>query len=141
MSPTQRSLSKMRSAGYLCAVTEHWNQYAKIRQDLFGFIDILCLRGNDTLAIQSTSGDNVSHRLEKILQSDKARQWLESPTRRLVIHGWRKVGAKGKRKLWDCREVPVTLDMFKEPEPLLVSVPTGSVLLLPDGVSVRMATS
>jgi hypothetical protein len=106
-SPTQRSLAKLRAEGWLVAITEHWNQYARVRQDLFGFIDLLAVRGNETLAVQTTSGSNVSARLEKIRATQAASLWLESPTRKIVIHGWRKVGERGKRKLWECREVEV----------------------------------
>jgi len=107
MTPTQRSLKKLRSEGWFVALTEHWNPFAKVKQDLFGFIDILAIRGDETLAVQTTSGDHVSHRLEKINACQAASFWRESPTRKIVIHGWRKVGSRGKRKTWKCREVPV----------------------------------
>ena len=42
-SPTQLSLKKLREEGYTVAVVEHWNSFARIRQDLFGFIDLLAL--------------------------------------------------------------------------------------------------
>jgi len=108
-SPTQRSLKMLRDDGWFCAITEHWNQYSRTRNDLFGFIDLLAIRGNETLAVQTTSGDNVSARIEKIRGIQAARLWLESPGRKIHVHGWRKVGAKGKRKLWECREVKLGL--------------------------------
>lgn len=103
MSPTQRSLKKLRAEGYYCAVTEHFNPWVKIRQDLFGFIDILALRDNETLAIQTTSGSNVAARIDKIRALASATLWLSSPARQLHIHGWRKVGPRGKAKKWECR--------------------------------------
>mgnify|MGYP001584489199 FL=1 len=105
MTPTQRSLQKMRAEGWFCAITERWNPWAKIRQDLFGFVDLLCFKGDITLAVQVTTGDNVSARLAKIGQSQAAQLWLESPTRRIAVHGWAKRGPRGKRKQWTCREV------------------------------------
>ena len=105
MTPTQRSLAKLKAEGWFCAITEHYNPWARIRQDLFGFIDILCLKGDVTLAVQTTTGDNVAARLAKIGQCQAARLWLESPTRRIAVHGWAKRGARGKRKQWTCREV------------------------------------
>lgn len=107
MSPTQRSLAKLRKEGWFVAITERWNPWSKTRQDLFGFIDLLAIRGDETLAVQTTSGTNVSARLEKIRGIQAASLWLESPSRKIVVHGWRKVGERGKRKLWDCREVTV----------------------------------
>ena len=46
-SPTQLSLKKLREEGYIVAVVEHWNSFARIRQDLFGFIDLLALKGKE----------------------------------------------------------------------------------------------
>lgn len=108
MTPTQRSLKLLRAAGYLCAVVEHWNAWRKIRQDLFGFADILAVRGNETLLVQTTSGSNVSARLAKIRSSQAADLWLSSPTRAIRVHGWAKRGPRGKRKVWTCREECVT---------------------------------
>lgn len=109
MTPTQRSLAKLRADGWLVAVVERWNPYALVRQDLFGFADLLAVRGTQTLAVQTTSGANVAARMEKILANRMAMVWLESPHRSIVIHGWAKRGARGKRKVWSCREVPVEL--------------------------------
>lgn len=109
-SPTKRTLDKLRSEGFqLVEVTERWNAFAKVRKDLFGFIDVLAVRGDEILAVQATSGDNVSHRFEKMRVLPAVTHWLESASRKLVIHGWRKVGKAGKRKLWECREVELQL--------------------------------
>lgn len=107
MSPTQRSLKKLRGEGWLVHITERWNPFAKIRQDMFGFIDLLAIRGDVTLAVQTTSGSNVAARVEKIRSLQSHAVWLESPNRKIVVHGWRKVGPRGKRKTWECREVCV----------------------------------
>ena len=108
MSPTQRSLKKLRDEGYTCAITERWNAHAKIRQDLFGFIDVLAFNDLITLAVQTTSGDNVSARIQKIMALPAARAWATGNIfRSIVVHGWRKVGPRGKRKVWECREVPI----------------------------------
>lgn len=108
-SPTQRSLKKMRKDGWLCAVTEKWNPYAKVRQDLFGFIDVLCVRPDEMVAVQTTSGDNVSARLAKLRSLPTVALWLSSPTRTIQVHGWAKRGGRGERKLWSCRVVDCTL--------------------------------
>lgn len=106
--PTQRSLKRLREAGWTVAITEHWNPFARRRVDLYGFIDLLCFRGNEMLAVQTTSGSNVSARLAKMAALPAAHGWVASGTRRLVIHGWAKRGPRGKAKKWDCREVEVT---------------------------------
>jgi hypothetical protein len=105
MTPTQRSLKKLRSEGWLVAVTEHWNGFAHIRQDLFGFGDLLAIKGDEIIAVQTTSGTNVAARLSKIRTNASAALWLTSPYRKIVIHGWSKRAPHGKRKTWQCREV------------------------------------
>lgn len=110
MSPTQRSLKLLRDEGRFCEITEHWNPYAKIRKDMFGFVDVIAISENDTLAVQTTSGSNVSARLSKIAACPGALIWLQSTSRRIEVHGWRKVGERGKRKLWECRRVEVKLE-------------------------------
>lgn len=109
MSPTQRSLAMLRKDGYFVAVVEKWNPHVKIRQDLWGFIDLLAFKGDTILAIQTTSGSNVAARLTKIRENPVAAAWL-TVNRRIHVHGWRKVGDRGKRKLWNCRieEVAMT---------------------------------
>ena len=104
-SPTQRSLALLRERGYLCAIVEKWNPYVRIRQDLWGFADILAIKGDESLLVQTTSGSNVSARLAKIENNVQAAMWKCSPNRKIVVHGWAKRGARGERKLWTCREV------------------------------------
>lgn len=107
-SPTQRTLKLCRDTGWTAAVVEKWNMHAKVRQDLFGCIDVLAMNGVGFVGIQSTSGSNVSARLKKIAENEHAAEWLKCGGR-ILIHGWRKL-AKSKR--WECREVEVTLEML-----------------------------
>jgi hypothetical protein len=103
MSPTQRSLAEMRNRGYTAQVVEKWNPWAKIRQDLFGFIDVLCVGLGETVAVQCTSGSNVSSRIKKIAESQDL-PTIRRAGWRILVHGWRK-NAKGK---WVLREVDVS---------------------------------
>jgi hypothetical protein len=97
--PTQRSLEHMREQGYLCGVVERWNPHAKIRVDLFGFIDVLCVKGEDIVGVQATSGAHVAERATKITEHEN---WpLVCAAIRVVVHGWRK-NAAGR---WVLREV------------------------------------
>jgi len=102
VTPTARSLKLMRDRGYRAAVVEKWNPHAKIRQDLFGVIDVLGIQEGDTLAVQSTSYSNVASRIRKIEDSEaladiRAAGWS------LHVHGWRKV-----KNRWQCREVDLS---------------------------------
>lgn len=98
-SPTQRTLKHMRELGYLCGIVEKWNMHAKVRQDLYGFIDVLCVKGEDIVGVQACSGGDVSTRVNKITEHEN---WpLVCAAIRVVVHGWRK-NAAGR---WVLREV------------------------------------
>lgn len=119
-SPTQRSLQRLRKAGWLVAIVEHWNAFTKRRNDLFGFGDLLAVRKDTVILVQTTSDANVAHRVAKIREIPAARYWLESPTRRIVVHGWGKKGGRGEVKRWECREVELTSDALG---PIVALVP------------------
>jgi len=93
LTPTQRTLAYLREQGYLCAVVEHWNSWARIRQDLFGFIDILAIKKDETLAVQCTS-TGVAARVKKIQESEYLSRVREAGWKILIV-GWRK-NSKGK---------------------------------------------
>lgn len=92
MSPTARSLSFLRAHGYHAEVVERWIPQARVRKDLFGFVDILALPlsgDGPVLAVQTTSGSCVSARLKKITESPLLPQVQKGFT--VVIHGWRRL--------------------------------------------------
>ena len=93
MTPTQRSLKYLREQGYTVAITERWNPFARIRQDLFGFIDLLAIKPGETLAVQTTSS-GVSTRLKKIAESPLLPKVREAGWK-IHVHGHRK-NSKGK---------------------------------------------
>ena len=97
-SPTQLSLAKLREEGYTCWITEHWNNWSKTRQDLFGFIDILALKGKETLAVQTTSAGNMSARVKKISDHENVGAVREAGWT-IHVHGW---WQDDKRK-WNCK--------------------------------------
>jgi carbonic anhydrase len=103
-SPTQLSLNHLRKTCDAVQVVEKWNPHARIRQDLFGFIDILAIRDQETIAIQSTSWSNVSSRAKKIAESP-----LVGAVRKagwhIIIHGWRK---NKKTNRYELKEVDVS---------------------------------
>ena len=98
-SPTQRSLALLKARGYTVAIVEHWNPFAHIRQDLFGFGDLLAIRKGEVLLVQVTTGGNVSKRVDKITAHDNYPRVVESGIA-VSVHGWRKLKAG-----WLCREV------------------------------------
>lgn len=110
MSPTQRTLAKLKADGWVCtAITERWNQYARIRQDLFGFIDVLSCGEKGTLAIQACAGASVSARVQKIADSPLL-PFVRKAGWTIQVWGWRKVKVKrgGRATKWECRVVEIS---------------------------------
>jgi hypothetical protein len=93
-SPTQRSLEYLRELGYHCAIVEKWNSFTKVRQDLWGWCDILAIRKDEVLAVQVTSGSHVAERIRKIQNSDTVSKVRDAGIR-IEIHGWSK-NSKGR---------------------------------------------
>ena len=89
MTPTQLTLRHLREQGYTAEVVERWNPHARIRQDLFGIIDVIALRGNETLAVQTTSASNVAARIRKIADSPHVAAIREAGWT-IRVHGWAK---------------------------------------------------
>jgi Trm5-related predicted tRNA methylase len=100
MSPTELTLKHLRAEGWTVAVVEKWNPHARIRQDLYGFIDILALRGSETLAVQATSYTNMSSRIKKIAEIETVAAVREAGWTIWVI-GWRKVNNRWTHKITD----------------------------------------
>jgi len=62
--PDQRSLS-ICAAGYLCHVTEHWNQWARVDR-IFSASSNLAIRDAEILAVQACIRSDVATRATKI---------------------------------------------------------------------------
>jgi hypothetical protein len=103
ISPTQRTLKRLRDSGDypLVTIVERWNAFAKIRQDLFGIIDILAIdsKGN-TVGLQVTSYSNISARVKKMEASD-AISHLRDANWVLLVEGWHKKDNKWVGRIVD----------------------------------------
>lgn len=89
LSPTQLTLRHLAERGYTAAVVEKWNPHARIRQDLFGFVDVLAVRPGETLAVQTTTAGSVSARVKKIADSEHIAAVREAGWT-IHVHGWKK---------------------------------------------------
>lgn len=108
-SPTQRTLAYLRARGWLVGIVEKWNQHVRIRQDLFGCIDLIAaqpMRG--VVGVQccsATSGDGVTAHIRKINDEPRAVTWLLSGGQ-LWVFGWRQLAKRpGIRTTWHPRIV------------------------------------
>jgi len=117
MTPTQRTIKAMKNDGRLCGIVERFNVFVGphgIRQDLFGFVDIIALDPSQGIVgVQCCAGGGVAAHRRKIVEEchEAARQWLRC--RGLIeIWGWRKVklrrGSAAVR--WSPRIIKITLD-------------------------------
>lgn len=105
-SPTVLSLKHLRSQGYTCQVVEKRIPHCFITKDLFGFIDILAMKEGamGLIGIQTTSTPNVNARIKKIQLEPLSKMFI-STGNRVVIHGWAKRGPRGKRKVYELKEI------------------------------------
>jgi hypothetical protein len=110
MSPTQRARAHCKASGWTSQIVERFNIYAKVRQDLFGVIDIVVLdgAGGGPLGVQVCAGASHAARRTKALAEPRLKEWLASPAR-FEVWSYSKTGARGKRKLWTLRREPIQL--------------------------------
>ncbi len=66
--PTQAVKKFLIEQGYEVGIVEHWNAFAKIRQDLFHFVDLIAVHpiSGKILYAQVTSAANMAARVKKI---------------------------------------------------------------------------
>ncbi len=95
-SPTQLTLKRLRADGFRAAVVEHWNPFARIRQDLFGIIDVLGVRKGETIGVQCTTYGNRLARVQKMVEHESIGD-LRDAEWTIEVHGWRKI-----KNRWQC---------------------------------------
>lgn len=107
-----RTMAWLRDKGYTVAKVERWNPWARIRQDLFGFADILAIRADRTgvLAVQTTHKNFLEDHSQLIKSIAHVRTWLEGDNR-IWLLGWEKAwkGDGSQRKIWAPIAQEVTL--------------------------------
>jgi hypothetical protein len=95
---TVKSRDKLKEDGFtLVETVERWNSFARVKNDLFGIIDVLAVGGGVTLAVQVTSRDNLSSRRKKITESPAYPELLKAGWR-IELHGWHKTNRR-----WQCK--------------------------------------
>ncbi len=105
----QRTLKRLKEQGYTAEKVERWNSFAKRRQDLFGFGDILII-GHPPCIIQVCTMSSRAAHIKKILANENAKEWL-ARYNLIEVWSWRKLKVKkkdgtiGKKETW---EVDVT---------------------------------
>lgn len=115
LSPTQRTLKAMREQGRICGIVEKFNHHAGpygIRQDLFGFIDIIALDPEQGVVAVQSCGQDFSGHVKKLLEerNEAVYEWLRHAP--CELWGWRRVKLKrGSAALrWKPRVADVVLE-------------------------------
>lgn len=87
----------------MAQVVEKWNPYARVRQDLFGAIDIVAIKpGLMTLGVQTTTAGNMSARVQKLNDLETVRVLKQTGHWKVIVHGWRR--PTKRRRQWTLRE-------------------------------------
>lgn len=78
------------------------------RIDAYGFGDLLACRKypddpGEIALVQTTTKAHMSAHKEKILAIPEFSKWKEAGGI-VILHGWRKIGPRGKRKTWQVSE-------------------------------------
>ena len=97
----KRSIEKMRSDGYVCERTEHWNSHAGVKNDLFGVFDFIAIGNSEVVLGQVTSKANKAARERKIRTAEVFPAAKQAGVR-IVLHLWDK---EGPRMVWVCKVV------------------------------------
>ncbi len=97
---TSRSVDLLRKEYPLVETVERFNSFTKRRHDLFGIIDILAVRDNEILMVQTTSKSNMRSRVIKIEDSD-ALPVLRKAEISIHVHGWYKENNRWRVKIID----------------------------------------
>lgn len=122
LSPTQRTLRELRNQGRICGIVERFNAYAGphgLRQDLFGFIDIIALDTQRGIVAIQSCGSAFSAHLKKITEerNDACFEWLRCGGK-VELWGWRKIKLSrgGKALRWTPRVKEITLEDLTQKE-------------------------
>ena len=94
LSPTQRTLAAMREQGRICGIVEKFNSFSGkfgIRQDLFGFIDIICIDPVLGIVAVQSCGQSFKEHIDKLTgeRNENVYEWIKHAP--VELWGWRKV--------------------------------------------------
>lgn len=92
-SPTELTMRHCRGLGWVVQKVEHWNSFAKVRQDLFGCIDVVALGDGQILGIQCTTRHHMAERMAKARAEARITRWLQCGGL-FEVWGWQMVGRR-----------------------------------------------
>lgn len=84
---TPKSLALLRDEGWQVAVVEKWNSHAKVRVDLYGFVDVLGVSEAGTIAVQVCRRADIATRAKKIADHENVGA-VRKAGWTIEVHGW-----------------------------------------------------
>lgn len=104
-----KSLTLLRELGYVAGSVER--RYGGFSYDFLGGIDIIAIKGDETLAVQTTSVNCGPEHLKKLQSLPEMKLWLLGRGRRLELWTWKRYKVKrgGKRVEWRCNRYELLL--------------------------------
>src|SRR5262245_14485357 len=116
MTPTARTLYRLRRLGFLAAPVERWIPQVQKKRDLFGVGDVLAVhpRERTFLLVQATSIVHVGDRLKRCRTRPELSVWLKAGGG-FEVWGWCKQGDR-----WEVKRVAVPADDL---EPVVLQAP------------------
>lgn len=106
VSATKKSLKLLRDDGWQVEIVEKTIPHCFIKKDLFGFIDLLAIKDDQVLAVQTTTGDHSANRATKIKAHPNYPK-VKKLGWQIHVHGWRKLKEKCKngniKEVWKCK--------------------------------------
>jgi len=99
LTPTTLSIRKLEADGWRVDVVER-KVTRIVTHDLFGIIDLIAIKGAETLAVQVTSRSNISARVRKITDSEALADVRDAGWT-LLVHGWDQYNGKDRLKIVD----------------------------------------
>jgi hypothetical protein len=97
MDTNKLTKQSLLAEGYMVAKVEHWNHFAHIRQDLWGF-DFLAIGHGRIIGVQTTTKHNLAARIKKLFLLPSTMVWLESGGK-IILHGWYKVKNRCQKRV------------------------------------------
>jgi hypothetical protein len=98
--PTARTLALLRRRGWIAAPVERWLAGPGVRQDVWGFGDVLAAhpRERAILLVQATTAGHLAARLAKAQARPELAAWLAAGGA-VQVWGWRRCGQRWRVKV------------------------------------------
>lgn len=116
ISPTARTLQRLRKDGYTAEVVEKTIPRCFIKKDFIGCIDLIAFRKGEIIGIQATSGSNHAARRTKSLGIPELKLWMEAGGL-FEVWSWSKPKDSRKWVLRSERLTPADFPDYVKPEP------------------------